>query len=455
MDDPPTLLAVLIAKSENTYAEIVQGFRNCAREHGEDAEITDRTLRRWMSGDIRLPRPAQRRVARLYWGFPMSELLAPARPEELISPADETFTVPLSELLSYHPLDQRAERLDSGQPLERQMAMSTRRAARFTTFAESTNIGPEALDEIRDEMVDLANAYIREPLTEIMGPLVGLQEVVFTLLEGKQRPTQSRDLYVVASVVSGMLAKASHDLGRSREAMTQARTMFVCADNADHLPLRAWARGLQSLIAFWAGRHEEAVQYAQTGVALSEGHAGTVAAWLPSLEGRALAQLGRADAARDAVRRATDLRERVALDDLDQVGGLFTFPQAKQHYYAAGAYVFLNEDEADTAAETEALAALDLFENGVPPYRSFSDEAGARAELALARVHRSELDGAQEAIAEVLNLDPARRIGGVIPSAARVHSALSHRQYAASPLARSMRERIEAFSRVPAAAITA
>lgn len=455
MDEPPTLLAVLIAKSENTYAEIVEGFRNCAREHGEDAEITERTLRRWMSGDIRVPRPAQRRVARLYWGFPTSELLAPARLEALISSADDTFTVTPTELLSYHPLDQRAERLDSGQPLERQIAMSTRRAARFTTFAESTNIGPEALDEVRDEMVDLANAYIREPLTEIMGSLVGLQEVAFGLLEGKQKPTQSRELYVVASVVSGMLAKASHDLGRAREAMTQARTMFVCADNADHLPLRAWARGLQSLIAFWAGRHEEAVQYAQRGAALSQGHVGTVAAWLPSLEGRAHAQLGRGDAARDAVRRASDVRERISLDDLDHVGGLFTFPQAKQHYYAAGAYVFLNDDDGDTAAEAEALSALHLFENGVPHYRSFSDEAGARAELALARVHRNELDGAQEAIADVLALEPARRVGGVIPSAARVYSALSHRQYVASPLARSMREQIEAFGRVPAAAITA
>jgi len=454
MDAPPTLLAVLIAKSENTYAEIVDGFRQCAREHGEDAEITERTLRRWMSGEIRLPRPAQRRVARLYWGFPVSELLAPVRPEELISPVDGTFAQPVRPFdLTFQRPDQRTQPLDAGQTLERQMAMSTSRAARFTSFAESSNVGPETLDQIRDEMVDLANAYIREPLAEIMGSLVGLQDVVFTLLEGKQKPAFSRDLYVVSGVVSGMLAKASHDLGRSREAMTQARTMFVCADNADHLPLRAWARGLQSLIAFWAGRQEEAVRYAASGSALAGDHAGTVAAWLPALEARALAQLGRGDDARAAVHRAADLRERTSADDLDAVGGLFTFPQAKQHYYAAGAYVFIDGGDAD--AETEAVASLDLFESGVPQYRSFSDEAGARAELALARAHRGDLDGAKEALTDVLALEPNRRIGGVIPSTVRVHSALSQRQFAASPLARGIRDEIEAFSRVPAAAITA
>lgn len=454
MDAPPTLLAVLIAKSENTYAEIVEGFRRCAREHGEDAEITERTLRRWMSGDIRLPRPAQRRVARLYWGFPVSDLLAPVRAEELISPAFGTFgeVVLATEVSSFRP-DQRLHSLDEGQTLERQMAMSTRRAARFTGFAESGNIGPEALDQIRDEMVDLANSYIREPLTEIMGSLVSLQDVVFTLLEGKQKPAYTKDLYVVAGVVTGMLAKASHDLGRPREAMTQARTTFVCADNADHLPLRAWARGLQSLIAFWAGRHEEAVRYAASGAAVTSAHTGTVAAWLPALQARALAHAGRYEDALASIHRASELRERIELDDLDQIGGLFTFPQAKQHYYAAGAYVFLESSNAD--AETEAVASLDLFENGEPKYRSFSDEAGARAELALARVQRDDLDGAKDALTEVLAMEPNRRIGGVIPSAARVHSALSQRRYAASPLARELRDEIEAFSRIPAAAIAA
>jgi hypothetical protein len=54
--------------------------------------------------------------------------------------------------------------------------------------------------------------------------------------------------------VGGLLAKASHDLAEPYAAMAQARTAYLCADNTDHDGLRAWLRGLQSLIAYWAGR---------------------------------------------------------------------------------------------------------------------------------------------------------------------------------------------------------
>lgn len=76
--EPATLLAVLVAPSERTYEEIVDEFIRCARQNGEKATLTVRTLQRWMTGRARTaPRPTQRRVACLYWGYPMSQLLAP------------------------------------------------------------------------------------------------------------------------------------------------------------------------------------------------------------------------------------------------------------------------------------------------------------------------------------------------------------------------------------------
>jgi hypothetical protein len=55
----------------------------------------------------------------------------------------------------------------------------------------------------------------------------------------------------------------------------------------------------------------------------------------------------------------------------------------------------------------------------------------------------------------VLTLEPERRIGGIITSAGRVHQALRGRRYAGSTEARSLREEIESFNRVPAAALPA
>src|SRR5690606_16700205 len=78
---PATLLAVLVANSERTQEEIVDEFLRCAREHQEKATLTVRTLQRWMKGGVQTaPRPAQRRVARIYWGYPMTTLLSPPPP---------------------------------------------------------------------------------------------------------------------------------------------------------------------------------------------------------------------------------------------------------------------------------------------------------------------------------------------------------------------------------------
>ena len=458
-EDRPTLLASLIARDERTQEEIVAGFEQCARDNGEDASLSLRTLRRWMLGDVRTqPRPAQRRVARTYWGHSMDELLASAPPG---SPPVQVEEVPgMGSPVVAHAtpeafdvdVDPPAVPEDSHSTLERQVAMSTRRALRFTSYAEARNAGPEAVAQLGAEVGGLAADYIREPLANIMVDMVQAQDAVFTLLEGRQRAADRVELYMLAGVVSGLLAKASHDLGKAHDAMTQARTMYVCADNADHTGLRVWARGLQSLIAYWAGRPQEAVRYAQAGSMILENTRGTVAAWLPALEARALAMVGDEAGARDAVRRATARRESVVLDELDGIGGLLTFPLAKQHYYAAGALVAVDGGDEEAAAEAEA--ALRLYEGANPLERSFSDIAGARAELALARVHAGEVEGAREALAPVLQLDPSLRIGGIVTSAERVHNALRALPYVDSALATALRDEIEAFCQVPASALT-
>jgi len=329
--------------------------------------------------------------------------------------------------------------------------MAARRTAQFSALAQAGNLGPASLDQLRDEVSRLANAYETEPLVAIMSDLVETQDVIFTLLEGRLKAAQTRDLYLLAGVMSGLVAKTSHDLGRYHEAMTQARGVFVCADNAGHDGLRAFARALQSLIAYWAGRPQEAVRYAQAGAEFATGVTGTLCAWLPALEARAWAQLGDADETSRAVQRADAARARVVADDLDTIGGLLTFPRAKQHYYAAGAFVHVEDGPGRAAAE--ATTALDLYGRASPDVRPFSDEAGSRAELALARVRRGELEGVNEALSPVLDLPPERRIGGIVTSVARVHAALRRKQYSTAPVARELREQIETFCQLPVAAL--
>lgn len=137
---------------------------------------------------------------------------------------------------------------------ERQViAMSADRARDFLTRIEATNVGAETLDQLFDDLRRLIVAYLQQPLPTLLGDLVSTQDCAFGLLEGRQRPDQTRDLYLVAGITCGLMAMASRDFGATHDAMTQARTGYACADNAGHDGLRAWIRGLQANIACGSG----------------------------------------------------------------------------------------------------------------------------------------------------------------------------------------------------------
>lgn len=327
--------------------------------------------------------------------------------------------------------------------------MAARRALRFAVTVEGSNVGPETLDQLRDEVARLAAAYPQQPLPVLLSDLIELQDVAFRLLEGRQRPGETAELYLLTGAVCGMLAKASHDLGDPHSAMTQARTAYVCADNAGHPGLRAWTRGLQSMIAYWAGWPNEAIRYAQLGIEAADRATGTAAVWLPAQEARAWAILGDADKAETAIDRALEARDTVTGDDLDDLGGIMTFTRPRQLYYAADTRVWLPGSERD--AEQAATEAVTAFQDAAAADRSFSDEAGSRADQALARVNNGDLDGAADALRPVLDLPADQRIGGIVASVMRVHQALRDPRHRTAPIVRDTQLEIEAYCKIPAA----
>ncbi|WP_346049870.1 hypothetical protein [Actinomadura chokoriensis] len=320
---------------------------------------------------------------------------------------------------------------------------------RFGTAAEGSNVGQEGIDQLRDDVARLASAYPQRPLPELLGELAELQDVTLGLLEGRQRPRETAELYLLAGVLSGMLAKASHDLGDPRSAMTQARTAFICADNIDHDGLKAWTSGLRSMISYWAGRPNDAVRYAQQGGDAAAATHGTASVWLPAQEARGWGLLGDADRCRAAIQRAQEARERVEHDELDDLGGIMTFPVPRQLYYAADASIWLPGAEEET--EQQAEAAIDAYLRAEDLDRSFSDEAGARADLALARAVQNDVEGAAEALSDVLDLPVTQRIEGIVTSVKRVHRLLSEPRLQ-GPAASNLQQEIEAYARTPAAA---
>jgi hypothetical protein len=288
-------------------------------------------------------------------------------------------------------------------------------------------------------------AYPQRPLSEILGDLVSIQDLIFSLLEQRQQPNQAKDLYFLAGVNGGLLAKASHDLADPHAAMTQARTAFMCADHADHDGLRAWIRGLQALVAYWANRHNEAIRFAQQGAEFALRSRNTSMVWLAMNEARSWAALGNAVNTTAAVQRAEDAWSQVEPDDMDELGGIATFSRSRQLYYAADALAWL-PSEAEHAERYSQAAVIEYSDTSRPEW-AFGDQAGSYSDLAIARIQQGEIEGASEALTPVLDLPSEQRINGIIKSVEHVHQVLS--KAPASSEARRLQEHIEFFTRTP------
>jgi tetratricopeptide (TPR) repeat protein len=301
------------------------------------------------------------------------------------------------------------------------------------------------MEQVHADVQRLAMDYPQRPLGELLPSLVECQDTIYTLLERQRRPAQARQLYFLAGTVGGLLAKASHDMADPHAALTQARTAFVCAENADHNGLRAWIRGIQSLVSYWAGRTRESVRYAQSGADFAALARSTTSVWLPVSEARAWAALGNAEQARAAIERAERAWDSVDEDEVDELGGLCTFGRTRQIYYAADALSWL--PSLSEAAQTYAVQAVEAYEDTSNVEWAFGDQAGSRADLAIARLQMGELEGAVEAVTPVLDLEPDQRINGIVHSAKRVHQAL--RSSSIGDAGAELQEQIEAFTRTP------
>jgi hypothetical protein len=395
------------------HLTVDQFRRNYAKVSG--TTVSERQAYRWMAGAVsRLPYPHAQSVLERMFGEPVARLFGPPYGiGAVVAARGSNPTMPSSG---------RGEvRADwKGQLI----SMSADRARDFIASAEATNIGPGTIDQLADDVRRLAVASQDQPFPLLLPDLVQTQDRAFRLLEGRQKPEQTRDLYLMAGIVSGFLAKASHDLGASHDALTQARAAHACADNAGHDGLRAWIRGLQALITYWSGRFDDSVRYAQLGAEAAERSRGTAGVWLHSSEARSMAALGRIPEARAALDRASAARERVQPDELDRLGSICTFSRTTQLYYAADAMVWGGAAEA-AHAERLAVDALDALATApVADRGGFGNEQGARCDLAAARLLGGEVDGAIEALTPVLELPAQRRQQGIVRSVERVRTTL-------------------------------
>lgn len=422
---PRTVLEFLLQQQDRTYEEVVREFEKLGQQLGErGVSITSRHLRRLASGERAGTTPATRRVLRAMFGIPVSELLQPFDPATLTAGA---------------PVQPDSQSSHSDVEV---LTMAAERARDFA-LKRHLPVSPEAVDNLTEEVRELSGSYLVTPLPRILGRLVQSQDTVLTQLELRQKPANARQLYFLAAVIGGMLGYAADDVGKPQLALSHTRTAFMWAEYADHNGLRAWIRGLQSLICYWAGQPHQAAQYALAGTSFADVARSTSAPWLYACQARARAALGDAAETKELINDATRAQDLVVQDDLDEFGGICSFYPSRQTYYAARALASLPAESA--LAERYALAAVEAYADPDQPGWDISCQADSQLSLVLARVSRGELEGAAEALQPVFQLPPEQRIHDLVETINVVHRELT--KLPPRPLARQLQEEIEFFTR--------
>jgi transcriptional regulator with XRE-family HTH domain len=415
-----------------TQAEFADRIREV-----EGGGVDDRLVRRWESGE-NCPRPHYRRAICQVAGEPAWDqvpnqgsahpgiLTEVDRREFLRSAGLIGVGTALSEL---HPWQ-----------LERLIRAVARESAQEASHAELTNVGPATLEQLHADVRRLARSYVTEPVLPLFVEMVAIRDHVFNHLSGRQPPSQTIDLHLLAGQLCGLLANATLDLGYKEAAADHARSAWAYAEVIGHEGVRAWVRYMQAVISYWSGHPSDALNFARSGQ--SHATSGTVLARLSAWEAQALAWLGFRDDAARAINRAQSALG-TGYDELhDDVQGEFAYGPAR--LAAASTSVFMHTGETQRALEA-ADQALALFRSSPPEERSYGCEALLLINLATTHVHRRELEGATSVLTPVLSLPSAHQIELYGQGLGRIRKLLNQPDYRQASAAKQLDQRIQNF----------
>ena len=331
---------------------------------------------------------------------------------------------------------------------EERRHQNTIRRTLLTASQESAFLAALDVDEIDSEPVggtieELAISYLNTPPAPMLAQAAQLRSAIVKAFKSHERPQPLEKEYLVAAGrLSGVLAYAALDLGESRDAQLHASAAFQCADRVNDSELRAWARGTQALIARFDGDFGLALDFTREGHRKYSGK-GTSAPRLLCGEAQSLANLGDSEGTNNALIEAAESRNR--LRSKDSLGGLFSFSEAKQHYYASSSLIWLDEPENAQQAAREASKAIEMWSKAPMPERSLDDEALAHIYKATALVKLDEVDGAITALRPIFDLPPERRISWIAKRMRRIGDMLDTPRYSRSPVAVGLRDEIIAY----------
>jgi tetratricopeptide (TPR) repeat protein len=345
---------------------------------------------------------------------------------------DDLARMPEADRAAYHEAVAPAD--NPAGIVEQSSAESLQLVNRIAT----TNVDEAMLESLAAEVRAISFAYLNASPYPLLLRTKRLRDRVSTLLDGRQRPTQTRELHVLNARCFALLAWMSEDLGNHAAASDHAWAAWVCAEYVDHDGARRWARSMQSRLAFWAGDFAESAQLAADGLRYES--ADNVGSFLALLAARGWAAAGRPKKAREVLHQWESGR----YDALDQSegDGLFNLQLDRQCYLAGNALLSLAEPD----------AALDHLGRSLACYEEMPEEsrfygAGVLGHIDSGRVYlrRGDLDGAIQAIEPIFDLDSSQRLRMLVLSLKGVREELAALRYKDNRAAARLDERIRQF----------
>ena len=302
--------------------------------------------------------------------------------------------------------------------------------ARFTV----TSIGEDAIQQIEQATISLAESHTQAPARKLLNQVMPLHQRVRSLLEGRLRLSEQRELYRIESLLLSHACLLLGDLNENTlaERYGMAGLAFAREAGSD----QAVAMTVLAKTFRWQKRLTESMDMARRGFACSPN--APIRVQLASQEANAAALLGDAVRAREALARAERAAESVTPDS-----GLsaWSFPVTRQAVFAQSVAAQMGDADAVLQAASVADAA---WSAGAP--KVSANWAQIRVSAGIAHLLNGSLDGAAAEVEPVLALPSGMRVATVTAYTERLRRRLEHPRYNGAAGVRELGERLVQFN---------
>lgn len=262
----------------------------------------------------------------------------------------------------------------------------------------TTNVDTVQLDDLWSDIDYLSNAYTRTSPDSVLRQLSFVQQRAASLLKGRQRPNQTKDLYLVNAKACAMMAWMAGDLGNYGVAQELNATAWLYTQTADDYLARRWVRTTQARVAFWAGNAVESAQLAAEGLKYKVG--GMTDAPLILAEARGWSSVQAKAQVLDAIARWTRIED--SNPDIPDEDRFFNIGKDRRHYMAGTSLLSVGQTahalkEFQTARQVYDALALERRWEAMEPM--------IRIDTGRAHLQLGDLDAAAAEVEPLLSAD--------------------------------------------------